>query len=412
MKKGQVISMNILVLTSVYPQPDDGRDIVTPTVKYFCDKWALDNQVIVVHNNSSFPLPFYYIPTGLRRKLESLLGHNFPTRSSRKRIHRYENNVNIFRLPIKKVFPHTSFSKRRINNQVDEIKSILAEENFIPDLIIAHWLNPQLDLLIPLKESYGARTSLVFHGDCTPNTIKQFDIKNRIKYVDAIGCRNLPYAKEVKNLLNLSNIPFICYSGIPDNEIVDNKIINNLQLDNSLSFCYVGRLVKYKNVDVVLRALHEVFHDSDYVFNIVGDGAEFDELQNLAKEIGAENNVVFHGQQSRDYVFSLLKQSTYFIMISNHETFGMVYLEAMLAGCITIASINGGMDGIIKNGYNGFLTGEGDFNSLKQLLMDIGSYSDEQLESLRKNAMCTASSFSDSNVAAHYLESVSNWKNE
>lgn len=32
--------MKILVLTSVYPEPDDGIEIVTPTVKYFCDKWV------------------------------------------------------------------------------------------------------------------------------------------------------------------------------------------------------------------------------------------------------------------------------------------------------------------------------------------------------------------------------------
>ena len=40
-------------------------------------------------------------------------------------------------------------------------------------------------------------------------------------------------------------------------------------------------------------------------------------------------------------------------MISKNEAFGLVYLEAMLAGCI-VASRNG-IDGIIIDGYNGFL---------------------------------------------------------
>lgn len=40
-------------------------------------------------------------------------------------------------------------------------------------------------------------------------------------------------------------------------------------------------------------------------------------------------------------------------MISRNETFGVVYLEAMAAGCITIASRNVGYDGIIVDRVNG-----------------------------------------------------------
>ena len=42
-------------------------------------------------------------------------------------------------------------------------------------------------------------------------------------------------------------------------------------------------------------------------------------------------------------------------MISQGEAFGLVYLEAMARGCITIASRGEGFDGIIKDGINGFL---------------------------------------------------------
>ena len=42
------------------------------------------------------------------------------------------------------------------------------------------------------------------------------------------------------------------------------------------------------------------------------------------------------------------------IMISKNETFGLVYLEAMARGCITIGSRNQGIDGVINHGVNGF----------------------------------------------------------
>ena len=89
--------MKILVLTSVYPEPDDGSEIVTPTVKYFCDKWAEQgHDIIVVHNNSCFPLPFYWIPEFVRKKMESKLGHNFPVKSARKTLITRTNGVKIF----------------------------------------------------------------------------------------------------------------------------------------------------------------------------------------------------------------------------------------------------------------------------------------------------------------------------
>lgn len=37
-----------------------------------------------------------------------------------------------------------------------------------------------------------------------------------------------------------------------------------------------------------------------------------------------------------------------FTLISDDETYGMVYIEAMLQGCLTIASRKGGFDGIMK----------------------------------------------------------------
>ena len=69
--------MKILVLTSVYPEPDDGIEIVTPTVKYFCDKWVEQgHKVVVIHNNSCFTLPFYWIPDFFRKKMESKFRKN------------------------------------------------------------------------------------------------------------------------------------------------------------------------------------------------------------------------------------------------------------------------------------------------------------------------------------------------
>ena len=63
-----------------------------------------------------------------------------------------------------------------------------------------------------------------------------------------------------------------------------------------------------------------------------------------------------------------MQMSECFIMVSKNETFGLVYLEAMLQGCIVVASKNEGIDGIIIHGENGFLCNAGDVNELTKNL--------------------------------------------
>ena len=111
--------MNILALTSTYPQQDDNGTVVTPTVQYFCEQWAkTGHRVIVIHSNSCFPLLFYTIPLKLRMKLESKLGHTFPTKASRKELIQENDGVKVYRFPMTKIIPHGTFSDQKIKKQV------------------------------------------------------------------------------------------------------------------------------------------------------------------------------------------------------------------------------------------------------------------------------------------------------
>ncbi len=96
-------------------------------------------------------------------------------------------------------------------------------------------------------------------------------------------------------------------------------------------------------------------------------------------------------------------------MVSEKETFGMVYIEAMLAGCVTIASKDGGVDGVIVNEENGYLSPEGDADALAEVYKKIELMSDEDIDRLRKNAVKAALGYKDYAVAEKYLNDVLNW---
>lgn len=86
--------------------------------------------------------------------------------------------------------------------------------------------------------------------------------------------------------------------------------------------------------------------------------------------------------------------------------FGLVYLEAMAASCITIASKYGGVDGIIENNKNGFLCSEGDFNELNSIINDIVGFSEEKISEISENGYKTALKYSDSEVSKKYLDTI------
>ena len=103
-----------------------------------------------------------------------------------------------------------------------------------------------------------------------------------------------------------------------------------------------------------------------------------------------------------------MKDANVFVLISQTETFGMVYMEAMLQGCITIASYGGGFDGIIKDGVNGFLCNPGDSDMLKSIFERIYKLSPKERNEIGKRAIETARPFSEAAVAQMYLNDVIN----
>lgn len=93
-------------------------------------------------------------------------------------------------------------------------------------------------------------------------------------------------------------------------------------------------------------------------------------------------------------------------MISEEETFGLVYLEAMSMGCITIASRNEGMEGIIVDGKNGFLCKAGDEHELASIINKINQMPQDKLNEISINAIKTAKELTDDKVAEHYINSI------
>jgi len=93
---------------------------------------------------------------------------------------------------------------------------------------------------------------------------------------------------------------------------------------------FVGRLVGYKGVDILLRAMPGL--KADLV--IVGDGPRRASLESLAGELRVLDQVRFVGEVTDDELLAWYHASDVFVLpsVTRQETFGVVQLEAMLCG--------------------------------------------------------------------------------
>ena len=114
-------------------------------------------------------------------------------------------------------------------------------------------------------------------------------------------------------------------------------------------------------------------------------------------------NVVFTGQIPHEEVLKKMREADIFILPSVNETFGMVYLEAMASGCITVCTENDGIDGIIKDGVNGFTTMP---DKVEETLRKIINLKNKNI--LLENSFNTISDYSEQKASENYLKNILN----
>ncbi len=121
---------------------------------------------------------------------------------------------------------------------------------------------------------------------------------------------------------------------------------------------FAGRLVKEKNVDLIIRAV-KILKDSvpDVKCVIIGDGPDKQALVSLSERLGVRGNIVFKGfLADHDEVIAFMKSSKVFILPSTREGFGIVVLEANACGLpvVTVRHERNAACSLVEEGLNGF----------------------------------------------------------
>lgn len=124
-------------------------------------------------------------------------------------------------------------------------------------------------------------------------------------------------------------------------------------------FAYLGRLKKYKGVDLVVRAF-AACGVPEATLEIAGAGEFRPELERLAGTLGVGSRVRFLGRIDETEKCALLRRAWATVFASPKEGWGITNLEAAASGTPVIASNSPGIRESVRDGETGFLVPHGD----------------------------------------------------
>ena len=316
------------------------------------------------------------------------------------------DGVPVKRIPLFKPIPHGGYTNRTIKKSIKKIVDWLGTDTFKPDVIIGHFPNPQIEVVNLLHEYYPqSKTCIVMHGDIEiAKKVYGDRLLPLAKKIDVWGFRNPAVQRGFENRVMKVDKAFMCYSGIPEDYITT---ANSHHFDNPVpKVVYVGEMIERKYPVEVMMALEKAYPDGGYQLTYVGDGLLLGKISEQVNSGTVKGKVDVLGKIPRDSIKAQYDAADIMVMISKWEAYGLVYLEAMARGCITIASRNEGFDGIIVNGENGFLCKAGDDYELASIIKRISALSINEKKTISQKAIETAQTLTDFKAAKRYIDDV------
>lgn len=167
---------------------------------------------------------------------------------------------------------------------------------------------------------------------------------------------------------------------------------------------YLGRLRRYKRVDILLKNFSDIKRQTPTVKLIIaGDGQDRSRLESIARRKKIDGDVVFKGLVSEDEKIKLLQHAWLLAFPSLVEGWGLVAMEAAACGTPTVGFNVPGIRDAVKDGESGLLadTRQDFIDSIIKILQD------RKLRSrLSKGARKWVRQFSWDKTARNFLEVI------
>ena len=274
-----------------------------------------------------------------------------------------------------------------------------------PDIIISYYLIPHGIIGNIIGKIVGIPTIVSMIGSDLSYLNQRSLLKN--VFIKILSMSNLVLVTGTNSKETLKNL------GIKEDKIrimantIDvNKfsIQRNLLIKKDIDLIFVGRFLPVKRIDRILRIMYEFQRRFGRLYSLhaylVGDGVLKSELMAFSQKLNL-TNVDFVGY--KEDIIPYMTRSKILLLTSLSEGFPATVLEAMSMGIVPVVGNVGDITDIIKDGENGFIIKEYNYEDIAELIFKLLK-SPGILREIAEKAIETSTEFS-------YEKGALIWKN-
>ena len=242
-----------------------------------------------------------------------------------------------------------------------------------PDMILADELNhPSLFLTMGAIRNLGRPVVAIVHHLHSLERLPAFSRRlvetmerQFLSRMDGFLFNSDFTASSVETLIGRPPVPGIVVTPGAGNPVREPQIRNG-----PLRILFVGNMISRKGLHRLISAVADISDDL-WELDVVGDSGmdpQYARRCRILGELCGGTSIRFHGRLDDEALEELRGTCDVLAVPSDHEGFGIVYLEAMRAGLVPVAARNGGAAQLIRDGIDGFLIDGDDIGSLRQVL--------------------------------------------
>ncbi len=207
-----------------------------------------------------------------------------------------------------------------------------------PDVIHLHY--PVMMLIANVLEEYhnqGIKIVVTEHWTkVLAKKLDSYEIIQQKKYMDIVDdyiCVGYSLKKAIQEITESDREILI----VPN--VINKYFKPTKKQHDGYVFVAIGRLVKIKQFDKIIKAFSTLFKKEGNVkLKIIGGGKEESNLKHLVKKLDVEDQVVLTGSLGRKETAEIVSNADCLICYSTFETFGVPVIEAWSCGIPTIST--------------------------------------------------------------------------
>jgi colanic acid/amylovoran biosynthesis glycosyltransferase len=263
--------------------------------------------------------------------------------------------------------------KKGLKESLANYAKIFYVNKYNPDILHAEFSGIGI-LYLPVFRRTQAKKIVSCRGSAEKVKLLVFDDrKEKIKLLfnesDAIHCVSDDMRQTILPYCNDASKIFVNYPSIDAQQF---KRSFPYKANTPVQILSIGRFTFQKGYFTGLLAVKKLKESfQNFIWVIVGDGEQKEELIFHIDQMGLQNQVVLAGQKNREEVIALYNKADIFFLPSVYEGIANVALEAMSMELPVVATKSGGMQEVITHNESGMLADVYDDDKLAELLLSL-----------------------------------------